>query len=70
MFPYIDDIFHAQDSKESALLTRNASHRLHLQLGFCHQSNEVLLFPLPGEGKTSRLFNTSWLFNRNSQGDC
>ncbi len=34
MYPYIDDIFHAQISRDSVILTRDASVRLHLQLGF------------------------------------
>ncbi len=34
MYPYIDDIFHAQMSQELVSATRDASVRLHLRLGF------------------------------------
>ena len=45
MYPYIDDIFHAQISKESVILTRDASVRLHLQLGFVINLAKSSLIP-------------------------
>ncbi len=44
-YPYIDDIFHAQISRDSVILTRDASVRLHLQLGFVINLAKSSLIP-------------------------
>ncbi len=45
MYPYIDDIFHAQISRGSVILTRDASVCLHLQLGFVINLAKSSLIP-------------------------
>ncbi len=45
VYPYIDDIFDAQISRDSVILTRDASVRLHLQLGFVINLAKSSLIP-------------------------
>ena len=45
MFPYIDDIFHAQISKELVISARNTSVHLHLQRGFVLNLTKSSLVP-------------------------
>ncbi len=45
MYPYINDLFHAQISRDSVILTRDASVRLHLQLGFVVNLAKSTLIP-------------------------
>ncbi len=48
MYPYIDDIFHAQLSQQSVSLTGDASVRLHLCLGFIIKLVKSSLVPSQG----------------------
>ncbi len=48
MYPYIDDIFHAQMSRELVSATRDASVRLHLRLGFIINLMKSSLDPSQG----------------------
>ncbi len=45
MYPYIEDIFHAQISRDSVILTRDASMCLHLQLQFVINLAKSSLIP-------------------------
>ncbi len=45
MYPYIDGIFHAQDSEEQVLVTSDVTIRLHLQLGFILNLAKCSLVP-------------------------
>ncbi len=45
MYPYIDDIFHAQISRESVIMTQDTSVHLHLQLGFVINLAKSSLIP-------------------------
>ncbi len=48
MYPYIDDIFHAQMSQELVSATKDASVRLHLRVGFIINLAKSSLVPSQG----------------------
>ncbi len=61
MYPYMDNIFHAQISRDSLFVTRDASVHLHLELGFVIDLAKSSLIP-----SQVMTYLGAWIYTLNS----